>query len=116
MTEEETPIFERGDVVYGDDPFKGEEDARPWLILSNHKGRPFHGEQYIALTLTSQSWIDGLIEIPETSWVRGGTPDDSRIVPWGVQSITQEDIDFWQGRLDSDLVDQAVAALVEELQ
>ena len=116
MTDEETLIFERGDVVYGDDPFKGEEDARPWLILSNHKGRPFHGEQYIALTLTSQSWIDGLIEIPETSWVRGGTPDDSRIVPWGVQSITQEDIDFWQGRLDSDLVDQAVAALVEELQ
>ena len=34
MTDEESPIFERGDVVYGDDPFKGEEDARPWLILS----------------------------------------------------------------------------------
>jgi mRNA-degrading endonuclease toxin of MazEF toxin-antitoxin module len=116
VTDEETPIFERGDVVYGDDPFKGEEDARPWLILSNHAGRPFHGEQYIALTLTSKSWIDGLIEIPETNWVRGGTPDNSRIVPWGVQSIAQEDIDFWQGRLDSDLVDQAVAALVEELQ
>ena len=116
MTDEETPIFERGDVVYGDDPFKGEEDARPWLILSNHAGRPFHSEQYIALTLTSKSWIDGLIEIPETNWVRGGTPDNSRIVPCGVQSIAQEDIDFWQGRLDSDLVDQAVAALVEELQ
>jgi mRNA-degrading endonuclease toxin of MazEF toxin-antitoxin module len=37
VTDEETPIFERGDVVYGDDPFKGEEDARPWLILSNMK-------------------------------------------------------------------------------
>jgi hypothetical protein len=34
VTEKERPIFERGDVVYGDDPFKGEEDARPWLILS----------------------------------------------------------------------------------
>ena len=45
MTDENaTPIFERGDVVYGDDPFKGEDDARPWLILSNHEGRPFHGE------------------------------------------------------------------------
>ena len=55
MTDEERPIFERGDVVYGDDPFKGEEDARPWLILSNHEDRPFHGEQYIALTLTSKS-------------------------------------------------------------
>jgi hypothetical protein len=41
--------------------------------------------------LTSNSWMDGLIEIPETSWVRGGTPDDSRIVPWGVQSIARED-------------------------
>jgi hypothetical protein len=115
VTEEATPIFERGDVVYGADPFKGEADARPWLILSNHEGRPFHGEQYIALTLTSKSWMDGLINIPEEGWLRGGMPDESRIVPWGVQSIDDEDIDFWQGRLDSDLVDGAVAALVEEV-
>ncbi|AAG18655.1 hypothetical protein VNG_0015H [Halobacterium salinarum NRC-1] len=59
--------------------------------------------------------MDGLIEIPEGNWVRGGTPDESRIVPWGVQSIAHEDIDFWQGRLDSALVDEAVAALVEGL-
>jgi mRNA interferase MazF len=39
----------------------------------------------------------------------------SRFVPWGVQSIDHEDIDFWQGRLDGDLVDQAASALVEEL-
>jgi mRNA interferase MazF len=82
VTEKEpTPIFERGDVVYGDDPFKDDEDARPWLILSNHDGRPFHGEQYIALTLTSKSWMDGLIDIPGESWRRGGTPAESRIVP-----------------------------------
>ena len=115
MTDDEGPIFERGDVVFGDDPFKGDEAARPWLILSNHEGRPFHGDQYIAVTLTTKSWMDGLIEIPEESWVRGGTPAESRIVPWGVQSIDHEDIDFWQGSLDADLVDQAVAALVEEL-
>jgi len=60
--------------------------------------------------------MDGLIDIPGESWLRGGTPDESRIVPWGVQSIDCEDIDFWQGRLDSALVDEAVAALVEELQ
>ncbi len=65
MSDAETdPIFERGDIVYGDDPFKGEENARPWLILSNHEDRPFHGEQYIALTLTTRSWLDGLIDIP----------------------------------------------------
>jgi hypothetical protein len=113
--DEAIPIFERGDVVYGDDPFKRAEAARPWLVLSNHEGRPFHGEQYIALTVTSKSWMDGLIEIPERSWLRGGTPDESRIVPWGVQSIGHEDIDFWQGRLADDIVDTATTALVDEL-
>lgn len=116
MTDEEpATVFERGDVVFGDDPFKEAGNARPWLILSNHEGKPFHGVQYIAVTLTSKSWIDGLIEIPVAGWLRGGTPDESRIVPWGVQSIGHEDIDFWQGRLDSDIVEEAVAALVEEL-
>jgi len=114
--EEATPIFERGDVVYGDDPFKGEEDARPWLVLSNHEGRPFYGEQYVVLTLTSNAWMDGLMDIPEGGWLRGGTPNKSRISPWGVQSTDHEDIEFWQGRLGSDFVDRAVAALVEELQ
>lgn len=109
------PISERGDVVSGDDPFKGAEDARPWLILSNHEGRPFHGEQYIALTLTTKSWMDGLIDIPEENWVRGGMPNESRIVPWSVQSIAREDIDFWQGRLQDNLVEKAVTALVDEL-
>ncbi len=55
MTDDDRPIFERGDVVYGDDPFKTDEAARPWLVVSNHEGRPFHGEQYLALTLTTRS-------------------------------------------------------------
>ncbi len=60
--------------------------------------------------------MDGLIDIPEEKWLRGGTPDESRIVPWGVQSIDHEDIDFWQGQVKSEIVDEAVAALAEELQ
>jgi mRNA interferase MazF len=115
VSDEPLPIFERSDVVYGNDPFTGENDARPWLSLSNHERRPFHGEQYIALTLTTKSWLDGLIDIPEDRWLRGGTPEESRIVPWGVQSIDCDDIDFWQGRLEDDLVDDAVSALVDEL-
>jgi len=103
-------------VIYGDDPFKGPEDARPWLVLSNHEGRPFHGEQYIVVTLTSRSWLDGLITIPEEGWIRGGTPDECRIVPWGVQSIDHEDIDHWQGRLAEDILEETVAALVEEFE
>jgi len=112
---DEDPIFERGDVVYGRDPFKGETAARPWLILSNHEGRPFHGEQYLVVTLTTKSWLDGLVAIPEENWVRGGTPEESRIVPWGVQSIAREDIEFWQGRIEGAPVEEAVDTLVAEL-
>lgn len=110
-----SPVYMPGDVVYGADPFKGESTARPWLIISNHEGKPFHGEQYIALTLTTRSWLDGLIEIPDDAWLRGGTPRSSRIVPWGVQSLGQRDIDYWQGRLAAALTDRAREALIEYL-
>jgi mRNA interferase MazF len=59
--------------------------------------------------------MDGLIDIPEESWLRGGTPDESRVVPWGVRSIGHEDIDFWQGRLVDGIVDTGITALVDEL-
>lgn len=49
MNDEKSVTFERGDVVYGDDPFNGDEDARPWLILSNHEGRPFYGTSSLAI-------------------------------------------------------------------
>jgi len=77
--------------------------------------RPFYGDQCVALTLTTTSWLDGLIEIPEDIWIRGGTQDNSRIASWGVQSIDRADSDVWQGRLDTELVDTAVTALVDEL-
>lgn len=107
--------FEPGDVVFGDDPFKGALAARPWLVISNNDGKPFHGEQYIALTLTTKSWYDGLVELAADDWIRGGTPADSRIVPWGVQSLAHTDIDHWQGRLRREPVTQAVDALQEHL-
>lgn len=114
MTGDDTrPVYEPGDVAYGEDPFKHNDAARPWLIISNHEGKPFHGDQYIALTLTTQSWMDGLIEIPETAWQTGGTPEQSRIVPWSVQSFNSDDFDYWQGRLENTLVDQAIEALID---
>ena len=115
MTDDGSPIYEPGDVVFGDDPYKGDEAARPWLLVSNHEGRPFHGDQYIGLSLTTRSWLDGLIEIDESAWVHGGTPEKSRIVPWAVQSIASSDIDYWQGRLDDRLVTESIEALVTDL-
>ena len=114
MTDDQ-PIYEPGDVVFGDDPFKGEVAARPWLVVTNHEGRPFHGDQYVALTLTTRSWLDGLVEIPDEAWVRGGTPEPSRVVPWGVQSLDADDVDRWQGTVESWVVTDAVDELVEKL-
>ena len=95
---------------------KAKKTLAPGLSSRTHELRQFYGEQYIAVTPTPNSWIEGLIAIPEESWLRGGTPDKSRIVPWGVQSIDQDDIDFWQGCLAGDLVHETVAALIEEIQ
>lgn len=105
-------VYVPGDVVYGDDPFKEDEAARPWLVISNLAGKPFHGEQYVVLTLTTRSWMDGLIEAPTARWIRGGTPEQSRIVPWSVQSLDHDDIRRWQGRVDEDLVLEATEALI----
>lgn len=113
VSDDEAPIYEPGDIVYGVDPYKGDDAARPWLVLSNHEGRPFHGEQYITLSLTTKTWLDGLLEIPDDAWIRGGTPDTSRIVPWGVQSIARDDIDYWQGRIERSLVTEATELLVD---
>lgn len=114
MSDEE-PVYEPGDVVYGRDPYKGGEAARPWLVISNHAGKPFHGEQYIVLALTTKSWVDGLIEIDEDAWLTGGTPNTSRIAPWSVQSIDADDIGYWQGRVTAALVTDAVDELVATL-
>lgn len=42
-------------------------------------------------------------------------PTDSRIVSWGVQSIGSGDVDYWQGTLAVDFVDDAVQSLVDYL-
>ena len=115
MTQEPTPVYQPRDVVYGSDPFKQGEAGRPWLVVSNFPDRPFHGDQYVALTLTTKSWMDGLIDVQEDDWVRGGTPEPSRIVPWGVQSLGVEEIDHWQGRIAQAPFEEAVDALVAEL-
>lgn len=57
MKSQDLSVYGPGDVVFGADPNKGDEAERPWIIISNHDGQPFHGDQYIALTLTTKSWL-----------------------------------------------------------
>lgn len=101
--------YDRGDVVFGADPFDNGKNARPWLIVSD-ASHPFYGEQYIALTLTSKSWYDDGLELRDEDWIRGGTPEDSKVVTWGLGSLNHDDIDHdrWQGTLEPTVVDSCV--------
>lgn len=110
-----TSDLERCDVCYGADPSKGSDYARPWLIISNEQ-HPFHGEQYVVLALTTRTWHDGFVRISEDEWIEGGTPKSSSVVPWGVETIERGDIEFRQGRVESNLVDQTVSELTDYLQ
>ncbi|ADD03720.1 PemK family protein [Natrialba magadii ATCC 43099] len=104
----------RGTIVYGDDPFKGDDAARPWVVISTTE-MPFHGDQYIALTLTTQTWYDDRIPINETDLIDGGLPKQSSILPWAVASLSPDHIDRELGTLDASAVDDAVRELVSYL-
>ena len=107
-----TSDLERCDVCYGADAFKGADHSRPWVIISNESS-PFQGEQYIVLALTTRSWHDGFVRIPDDAWIEGGTPKSSSIVSWSVETIDADDIEFRQGRLEAELVDETGAQLTE---
>jgi mRNA-degrading endonuclease toxin of MazEF toxin-antitoxin module len=107
--------YRRGDVLYGADPFKGEDDSRPWVVISNDS-HPFHGAQYIVLGLTTKTWHNGLRSIDDDDWLDGGTPEPSSIIPWSVETLEHADVDFWQGRLARPLIDDCVDILVDYLQ
>lgn len=106
--------YDRGDVVYGRDPFENGTTARPWLLVSDDS-HPFYGEQYIALTLTSKSWYDEGYELRDGDWLRGGMPKQSKVVTWGYASPAHDDFDGdrWQGTLKNGVVDACVEQATE---
>lgn len=101
----------RGDVVEAGDPFTDANASRPFVIV-NTDDHPFHGTQYIVLTLTTKTWYGETIGLEEDDFHDGGVPERSSIVPWGVASPGHEDITDRFGRLDETVVDRAVEALI----
>lgn len=99
--------YERGDVVEAGDPFDEEKPSRPFVIV-NTPAHPFHGEQYIALTLTTRTWYEETIPIADEDFVDGHLPKESFIVPWGISSPQRADIRTYLGRLSTERVDSAV--------
>ncbi|MFB6084194.1 MAG: hypothetical protein ABEJ94_08120 [Halorientalis sp.] len=80
-------------MVWGIDPFKQDSTVnddpahrnsgvapRPWLVIST-ESVPFHPEQYLCVTLTTRTWHDESIPIPEDGWVDGGAPTETAVMP-----------------------------------
>lgn len=104
--------YGRRDVVVATDPFKDDAAAgRPFLVVDRPE-TPFHGEQYITLSLTTRTWHDERIPLSEEHWESGSAPESSSIMPWSVNAVKDEWIDTSQGTLDEAIVDRAVARLV----
>ncbi|NGM70292.1 type II toxin-antitoxin system PemK/MazF family toxin [Natronolimnobius sp. AArcel1] len=106
--------YERGDVVEAGDPFNEEKTSRPFVIL-NTDAHPFDGEQYVAVTFTTQTWYDETIPVTNDDFLEGGLPKQSFLVPWGVVSLPHSDIREWFGRIDSGPLDETVDQLVTYL-
>ncbi|MEY7851595.1 type II toxin-antitoxin system PemK/MazF family toxin [Natrarchaeobius sp. A-rgal3] len=102
--------YDRGTIVFADDPFKGDSASRPWLIIGTDE-TPFHGGQYIALTLSPKTWYDERVPIDDDDLLDGGLPKDSSILPWAVASVDSSRIDRELGVLDERLVDEVVRRL-----
>lgn len=63
------------------------------------------------MTLTTRTWYDDTLPLPDETFVEGGVPEESSIVPWGVSSPAHGDITDRFGRVDSSIVDQTVEQL-----
>lgn len=103
--------YERGDVVEASDPFNEEKPSRPFVVI-NTESHPFDGDQYVAVTLTSRTWYDETIPITEDDFLDGELPKDSYLVPWGVVSLSHDDILDWFGRIERAPLDETVDQLI----
>lgn len=115
MEDDGPGYLNRGDVVLATDPFKDDENAkRPWLI-ANDDDHPFHGEQYVAMALTTRTWYDDRLPLTREDYVEGEPPEDSSIVPHSVTSLQHELVTDHVCRVRSGKVDGAVDELVKYL-
>jgi mRNA-degrading endonuclease toxin of MazEF toxin-antitoxin module len=101
--------YDRGDVVWGPDPFKSGEAPRPWLVLNNDT-HPFGDEESMTVTLTTTAH-DGAVAIDDSDWIGGGMPRQSYASPWVVASPKHASGVRRQGRLTESFVQTVVDAL-----
>jgi mRNA-degrading endonuclease toxin of MazEF toxin-antitoxin module len=102
--------YDRGDVVWSQDPFKYDPTAGgPWLVLNNEL-HPFRSEQSLATALTTSGY-GRAISIDPGDWREGGLPERSYALPWAVHSPVNRHVTDRLGRLSETLVDDIVDAM-----
>jgi len=100
-------VRERGEIVWHPAVFADYE--RPFLVVSTD-AHPFHGEEYIALAI-STSDVASAIPLTPGDWLIGDLPKDSYLKPWNPVVLKEADITTTAGVLDRDAVDRAVDRL-----
>jgi hypothetical protein len=97
----------RGEVVWY--PAMFADYDRPYLVVSSDR-HPYHGEEYIALAVTT-SEVAGSLPIDDRAWELGTLPKPSAIKPWNPAVLKDELIRTVAGVLRRSMVDDAVAEL-----
>lgn len=103
----EDAAFQRGDVVWHKAPFK-EDNKRPFVIVSDDS-RPFHGEEYTVVALTTSAKPE-TIPLHSGDWLFGEMEDQSHASPWFAFTIKHERIAAPQGSLTEEATDRIARA------
>jgi mRNA-degrading endonuclease toxin of MazEF toxin-antitoxin module len=105
--------YERGAVVWSDDPFKDDpESGRPWLVLGNET-QPFRENQYMSVALSTSGHEEAVPLVG--AWVDGGVPNRSYALPWAVHSARERYIERRIGRLSGSVIERVVDELTAYL-
>jgi len=102
-------MTKRGEVWWGQAPFKGQGIYRPWLVVST-QSHPFLDEECIVLALTTTCHEEG-VAVSSEAWVSGAPEVDSYVSPWYVTTLKLRELDCQHGRLDEGFVSKAVQQL-----
>lgn len=101
--------YQRGDGVWGPDPFEATEAPRPRLLLNNDR-HPFGDEEYMTVTLTTTPH-DATVPIEADDRVEGGMPRQSYASPWSIASPKRDVIVRRQGRLRESFVQTVIESM-----
>lgn len=105
--------YRQSAIVIAEDPF-GNTPKRPYLLVSNDR-HPFHGEEYLAATITTSERAEA-IELTDERIERGGLPRTSYVSPWSMLTLKEWMITKQPASATAKTVDEVRDAVTRYLQ